>query len=203
MQQRKKHSLTLLEVCIAISLLGILLSSLWSMYRRWMSTYQIQQEKQIHIHKILFLKQRLEQIATSLAAIPAENEQETNTLFTPKQNSEGLPTVCFSYQNLLDFDPSFNGKVWSLLYVDPHKRLCLATWAPDHKTRVDILLDSISSLSFAYFDPQTNLWRDDWPESLEHLPLWMKLQVNGENSIDLLFRLQQSLELILYLEKRQ
>lgn len=203
MLQRKKHFLTLLEVCIAISLLGILLSSLWGMYRRWMSTYETQQKKQINIHKILFLKHRLEQIAVSLAEIPGEKEEETNILFTPRQKSEGLPTVCFLYPNLPDLDPSFNGKVWSLLYVDPHKRLCLATWAADNKTRVDILLDSLSSLSFAYFDPQTNLWRDDWPESLEHLPLWMKLQVNGENSIDLLFRLQQSLEPILYLEKRQ
>jgi hypothetical protein len=172
------------------------------MYRRWMVTYQTQQTKQMHIHKLIFLKQRLEQIATFMTDISSENEEEKNTLFTPKQKSEGFSTVYFSYHNAPDSDPAFNGKVSSLLYVDSHKKLCLATWGSDNKTRVDVLLDLVSSLSFSYFDSQTNLWRDDWPESLEHLPLWMRLKTNGEESIDLLLRMQHSLEPILYLEKR-
>lgn len=203
MQRRKKHFLTLLEICIAIVLLGILLSSLWGMYRRWMVTYQTQQKKQLNVHKILFLKQRLEQIATFMTETFSEEGEEKNTLFTPKQKSEGLPTLCFSYQNTPDSDPFFNGRICSLLYVSPDKKLCLATWGSDKRTRVDVLLDIVSSLSFSYFDPQTNLWRDDWPETLEHLPLWMRLKTNGEESIDLLFRLQHSLEPILYLEKRK
>lgn len=202
MPRRKKHFLTLLEICIAIVLLGILLSSLWGMYRRWMVTYQTQQKKQMYIHKVLFLKQRLEQIAAFMTELSSEEEKEKNVLFTPKEKSEGFSTVCFSYLAAPDSDPSFNGRVWSLLYLDPHKRLCLATWGSDSKTRVDVLLDSVSSLSFSYFDPQTNLWREDWPGDLEHLPIWMRLSTNGEESIDLLFRLQHSLEPILYLGKR-
>ena len=91
----------------------------------------------------------------------------------------------------------------SLIYLDNHKKLCLATWGTDGSARADVLLDQVDSLSFAYFDPQTNAWREDWPESLEHLPLWMRLKTSGEESIDLVLRLQHSLEPILYLEKNR
>jgi hypothetical protein len=200
MLRRKKNFLTLLEISIAIFLLGILLSSLWSMYHRWMVTYQTQQTKQMQVHKILFLKQRLEQISEYMSGAPSDKE---NTLFTPKEKSEGFQTVCFSYQNAPDADPSFNGRVWSLIYLGPHKKLYLATWGYEEKTRVDVLLDFVDSLSFSYFDPQTNIWREDWPDSFEHLPLWMRLKLNEKDPINLLFRIQHSLEPILYLDKKR
>ncbi len=193
--RKKRHSLTLLEMMVAFFLVGILLSTLWGLYHNWLLTSQKNQKRQTQVHKILFLKERLDKIALLTSS---SQEEDQNFLFTPLEKAEGLPTVCFSYENAPDPDPAFNGKVCSLLYLNSIKQLCLATWAQENKPRIDFLFGPVDSFSLSYFDPQTNFWRDDWPETFHHLPLWMRLKIDGNEKLELLFRLDHSFEPILY-----
>jgi hypothetical protein len=194
--RKKRHPLTLLEMMVAFFLLGILLTTLWGLYRSWLVTSEKNQKAQVQIHKTVFLKERLDKIAL---LVVSSRESDVNCLFTPKEKVEGLPTVCFSYYNQPDPIPSFNGHVCSLLYVNSLKELCVATWSAEKEERIDLLLQGVSSFSLCYFDPQTNLWREDWPEDFKHLPLWMRLIVEAEAKLELLFRLDQSFDPILYI----
>lgn len=193
--RKKRHPLTLLEMMVAFFLMGILLATLWGLYRSWLVTSEKNQKAQIRIHKIIFLKERLDKIALLVAS---SQEGDSNCLFTPREKVEGLPTVCFFYENQPDPGPSFNGKVCSLLYLNSMKELCLATWSEEKEERIDILFQGVSSFSLCYFDPQTNFRREDWPEDFKHLPLWIRLIVEEEAKLELLFRLDHSFEPILH-----
>ncbi len=196
--RKKKHSLTLLEITVAFFLVSILLSTLWGMYQSWLVTYQKNQKAQAQIHSTLFLKERIDKLAALVASPPAQ-KKEKNFIFTPHEKVEGVATVCFSYYNEPDPDPSFNGRVYSLIYLNSIKQLCLASWSAEKKLRIDLLLKSVSSFTLSYFDPQTNLWRTNWPDTFEHLPLWMRLNTDGNEQLELLFRLDYPSEPILYL----
>jgi hypothetical protein len=197
--RKKRYPLTLLELMVAFSLVSILLVTLWGLYRSWLVTSEKNQKLQSQVHKMVFLKERLDKIALLVAS---SQEGDANYLFTPQEKVEGLPTVCLSYYNQPDPTSSFNGKVCSLLYLNSVKELCLATWSQEKEARIDLLLQGVSAFSLSYFDPQTNLWREDWPESFHHLPLWMRLKVEADPKIELLFRLDQSFEPILYVGEK-
>jgi type II secretory pathway component PulJ len=201
---KKKYTLTLLEVCIAFFLVGILLSSLWGLYHRWLKTYQQNQKTQTQIHQLALFKEKMDQIAMFVGSPPPE-EKEKNSLFTLPEKIEEAPALYFSYYQEIDPDPLFLGKVGSLLYMVPSKKLCLATWPIDEQTgveaRIECLLEPASSFSVSFFDPQTNYWRKDWPDHMERLPLWMKLEIKGEEQKEFLFRFERSFDPILYLQK--
>jgi hypothetical protein len=197
-KRKKRFSLTLLEITVAFFLIGILLSSLWGMYHSYLVTYQKNQKTQTAIHRLLFLKERLDKLCMQVASSPSKEDK--NSVFTPEEKVEGVPTVCFSYYHAPDPDPAFNGRVCSLLYMNSIKQMCLATWSNEKTPRIDILLQSVSSFRLNFFDPQTNLWREDWPDNLKHLPLWMRLNTEGKEPLELLFRLDSPVDPILYLE---
>lgn len=201
MKQKKrtqKHSLTLLEVSIAILLTGFLLSTLWGLYHRWLFTYQQMQKKQTELHKLVFLKERLSRVI-DLVGVPSPKEEDLHFLFTPSDKIEGFTSLCFSYTNEPDPDFFFNGTLRSLLYVNNLKKLCLTTWGSNQTTRTETLLAPISSFSLSYFDLQTNLWREDWPDTLHYLPLWIRLTAESTESIELIFALRHPDDPIFYL----
>lgn len=197
-KRRQKYSLTLLEISIALCLTGILLSTLWGLYHHWLITYQQVQKKQTELHKILFLKERMERII-DLVAKPCPKEEDTHFLFTPSHQIEGFSSICFSYTNEPDPNFFFNGTVRSLLYINNLKKLCLTTWGSDQTNRTEILLAPLSSFSVSYFDVQTNSWREDWPDTLHHLPLWIRINIESTERIELLFSLRHPDDPIFYL----
>jgi hypothetical protein len=199
-QRKKKYSLTLLELSIALFLTGILLSTLWGLYHHWMVVHLQIQKQEIALHKWLFIKLRLEKLLERMDIIPVKGEQ-ASFLFSPPGGLNGFSSVCFSYLNGPDPEFVFNGQVRSLLYINENKKLCLTTWAFERTSRTEILLDSVSSFSLSFFDPQTNLWREDWPDKFAHRPLWMKVDIETTEKIDLIFRLSPSSDPIFYLKE--
>ncbi len=194
--KKKKHSLTLLEVAIAICLTAILVPSLWHVYQNWLTSYKNVQLLQNKLEPRLFLKQRLERIGLLLT-----NLSENNFIFTPNEKSE-FPSVCFSYTNEPDVNPAFNDIVRSLLYVDNGKQLCLTTWGSTLESRTEILLTEIKSLEIFFFNPETNIWQSSWNESTP-LPIWIKLVIENSSNEPLEIKIRSSFskEPILYLEQ--
>lgn len=195
MKRRKRFSLTLLEVVIAMGITGLLLSTLWGLYRSWYSSYHLMQKSQVKLYRILFTKHTIENLC-SLASRPGQK----NFIF-----SKDAFSVCFSYKPKIDVDPAFRDTLCSLLYLDAKaKTLCLATWGAEEVLRKEVLLDQVSSCKFSFFDKQTSQWILEWLEERDHLPLWMKieLETKGEKET-LLFRLSYPEEPILYFDVLQ
>ena len=162
-------------------------------------SHQKNQKMHFELYKTLFVKKRLDLIAERLSK-PVSSEEKSSFLFTPEERIEGFDTVCFSYPGLTDPDPAFNGTLRSLLYLNSSKELCLSTWATGKDPRIEILLPNIKSYSLVFFDPQTNEWKDRWPAHFSHLPVWMRLHIKADESLEFLFRISQSSEPILYVE---
>ena len=193
---KKKRALTLLEVTVAIFLTGILLSSLWQIYHNWYKSYQKIQSLQLKTHKLFFLKQKLDCLFF-LTSVPDQG----NFLFTPEDLINTYPSLCLSYKGGPDPDIAFNGILRSLLYVDNLKQLCLSTWSSDLQNRTEVLSTKISDFEIELFDHQINNWQKTWPETLDHLPLWIRLTIkNEEGSECLTFRSLHPEGPILYLE---
>lgn len=192
MKKKVKQALTLLEVNIAIFITGILLSALWGMYHNWYKSYEKAQKMQSNIHRTLFLKHRLEQFFSLLA-----KSSKDNFVFTlEKENA-----LCVSYEGGADPESFFNKTLRSLLYRNEANKLCLTTWASEEQSRTEVLLDKVSLLEFSFFNIQTGSWQINWPEDLDHMPLWVKIHIKREKEEEtLIFRMQYPAEPILYLE---
>lgn len=191
MKKRAKSALTLLEMSIAIFITGILLSSLWGMYHNWYKSYDKAQKTQIKLHRMIFLKHRLEQLFSQVA-----QPDKRPFLFTPLQN-----TLCLCYEGGPDPELAFNKAIRSLIFLDESKRLCLTTFSEDRQSRTEVLLDKVSFLEISFFDPQINSWQMIWPEEVDHPPLWVQLKWKRELEEEtLIFRSNHPMEPILYVE---
>jgi len=198
MRRKKKFSLTLLEVVIAMGITGLLLSTLWGIYRNWYNSYGQMQKSQVKLYRVLFAKHKIEHLCFSLARFPSNN-----TLFTPEKTD--TPSVFFSYKPKVDIDPAFRDTISSLLYVDSKaKTLCLTSWGEEGKVRQEVLVDQVTGCTFSFFDRQTSNWMAYWPEEIDHLPLWMKVELQTQEEKEtLLFRISYPEEPILYFDMLQ
>ena len=199
MHRTPKQAFTLLEISIAMVLTGILLSTLWKTYFHWTLVQQQIQKASEHLHRTLYAELRLQHVMKQFDTPPPKDQK--TFLFTPQELMQDLPTLCLCYVNEIDPEMTFNGLVRSLLYVNEKRQLCLATWNAEQEARVEVLLDAISSLEFSFFDPQLHLWETQWPESYDHLPLWMRLTVKTPKEEEqLFFQVCHPFDPILYIE---
>jgi hypothetical protein len=199
--KRSKYSFTLLEVTLGIFLTGVLLSALWNLYHRWYRCYFEIQKAQQQTNESLLFHHRLDRLFTLFRSFEQEGTQP-NFLYTPSEKTNGLATLYLSYENEADPNPDFNLSISSLLYLNGAKELCLVTWGENQQIRNEVLLDHVQSYVFAFFDPDTMDWRDNWPDTLDHDPIWLRITVQRSSSQPeaFTFRLMQSQEPILYQE---
>ena len=168
--RKKKHSLTLLEILIALCLAGLLLSLLWKTYHIYCRQQQATQQEQLHSYNTFFLKQRLEKLFSLVL-----RTKPTPPLFTLAQKPYPQPTLCLFYEGDPDPDPLYNGYLRSILYIDEAKRLCLATWSSDRQCQTELLGEEVSSLNFLFFNKESQEWQKEWPETLSQAPLFIKI----------------------------
>lgn len=172
---RKKHSLTLLEVMIALILAGALLSSLLTFYS------QISRKKL----ELIELKQSVlpvEKMRQRLNHLFAHAELNNHTqIFTTLPHSDALGSALFfSYDYGVDPDPDISGLVKGMLYLNDRHQLCLVTWGGS-KTRQEIFLESIDSLSFSFFDPKKKQWKTSWDKKDPRPPFFKLLWTTRDN----------------------
>lgn len=203
MKKKNHKSLTLLEVTLAIFLAGLLLSTLWEFHMRSSVGHKKIQIAQSLLGKKIFLHQRLQNLFSQVAM-----PKHPGTLLTP-ENSYGLySSLVLSYKESADPDPSFNGLVQSLLYVDSKNRLCLASW-PENPTkcRIEVLHDDIVDLQLSFFTLKEKAWQNicynTEEEGFESLPLWVKMQFTPrkEKAQTFIFRVAHTTDAIVYSEQ--
>lgn len=127
----KKRNLTLIEVVIALALLGTILGILFSLIQFLSETKNKNQTLKQTLAPRHLLYMKLKQLAQG----GAELEIKNNILVISKETA-------------LDPDPAFAGLVKHFLYLDQNA-LCLATWGQKKAHRLDVLMNDVRTLDFA------------------------------------------------------
>jgi|GEM_PF-2668148 len=191
---KKKHaSFTLLEVMIALALLGVLLSFLFSFFRHTLTTK----------NETLALKEKV--LSMELFQLRMSNLFDR---FSPKDScflaniphAEAMGSALILYcDHGIDRDPSFSGPIHSMLFKTRDQRLCLCTWSRTHIPKVDTLLKGVKELSFEFFSGKQ--WQTLWPKDKkeEAFPRMIKISVllqgDDEKRQDFIFSLPPSVEI--------
>jgi hypothetical protein len=126
----KKRSLTLIEVVIALAILGTILGILFSLIQFLSKTKATNQALKQTLAPRHLLYMKLKQLAQGDAEMEIKNKVLTITK-----------------DNFIDPDPSFIGKIKYLLYLDQNA-LCLATWGRKKAHRLDVLMSDVRTLEF-------------------------------------------------------
>lgn len=152
----RKHSITLVEVLISLTLLTLLLSSLFFWYHHLTEKKsELEKLKRPYVEE-RYVWQRLEQI------IPKSK--------LPFFTDDGL---VFRFDRGLCYDPRLSDMVLGKLYHDPNLRtLCLGIW-PDPKEEALkdpsltlTLLDHVDTLSFQFYSPPPPFQKPVDPEQV-------------------------------------
>lgn len=146
MEGMKKYSLSLIEVAIAMTFAAILIGILFYTQTN-MATAQAKVEK---AKTVVLDRQRL------LLRLNQILNSETHFNFANNR-------LILKYDNGIDYDRKFSGRVTSMLYLEDGK-VCLSTWGETDIWRADVLMEGIKTLSFQFFDSEKNTWSDVLPE---------------------------------------
>lgn len=165
-----KHPLSLLEVVIGMALTAILLTTLFSSFRRIaLSNQEIQKiYHATHWESVAYL--RLTQIFETL-----EEEKGKYFLYTgphPQSNQDALHLI---FDNGIDPNPDFCGIIQGSLIWDKDNNLTLIT----ENIRKEVFLKGVKEMELRFFDPKKRDWVDHWHN--ERLPPMVRLTVNEKS----------------------
>jgi type II secretory pathway component PulJ len=203
---QRKSFMTLLETLIAISLLALLLTIVFSFFRELSVLSQVTEQKQKESFRMRYVETRLAFIFERLV-----NENETTRkfyFFTQPTHSQisSSPSLIFTFNNGVRPDPNFSSDVLGRLYVDLDKRLTLVTWPiytlqPHAYMQKEILLENVVGLRYEFYaaperisnenavkgsgenkpgetKPQRDRWQSEWPKSHKQMPSIIKITLD-------------------------
>jgi len=179
-----KRPLFLLEILISLSLLSILLSFLFTSIAR-SAEFETKIDR---ARKELLERQRLQTRLQDLF-LSAEN----SSLYTKKLPGDEKESLIAIFDNGIDPDPAFSGKVIARVYLDVDRNLSLAIWPHDpsekkNRTRLswrnEILLSEVDGFEFLFFGKSIALpvnaefaWESLWPSNRNKNPSMVRLRV--------------------------
>ncbi len=165
----KRYSFSLIEVVIAMTMLVMLASVLFSYYRRSaLVNIEIEQVKKNTLERH-FLLQRLTGVISNIT----QDESSFETIQSPE--ASGL-VLSFSIDNQLDQNPDLSGVVDAAIYMNKERGLILTLW--DHKEQPyhTLLLSKIEKIQWSFFDPKSKTWLNQWSRKM-YMPEIAKLTV--------------------------
>ncbi len=166
---------------LAFFLLGILLTTVWSLYHQILSTRgQIQAVKQTAFDKLL-LHQRLSLLFSSLR----QDEEIPCSISSCELQSPYSSGLLCQYVNKVDPEPNFCGKLTTLLFVNSNKELCLLSWNEKEQTRLEVLKQDIKKWHFSLFDTAQKKWVHSWPSNGKASPAMIKITVESKEGTDM------------------
>ncbi len=192
-----KKTFFLFEILVALSLMGVLISLLFSFM-----VQSVRVEKKMEKARSVILERqrfqiRIQDLLTTLSSQPSLPSLYTQKF--PKEETESL-IVFFDYG--IDPDPSFSGIVTGRIYIDENHDLCLACWPTqedkEHLWRKEILLSDVSSFSLQFLtsleksNPEESkaIWKGTWPKEKKGLPCIIRVILEKENrTLQFAFRL--------------
>ncbi len=205
---RRKSLFTLIELCVAIALISVLLTTLFGMYR-YLNLLENRIDKEYtKTSRIQYLQTRLGDILPK--AIFANSEGYY--FYTTQGESFLGESLVFTFDNGIDILPWFSNCVLARLYVDKHYRLCLAIWPlpklwkmQPPPMRKEILFENVERLFFYFYMPpyrekeaknasQTihdeeirpipDEWNTQWKKEFNELPALVKVKILLKNEVN-------------------
>jgi type II secretory pathway pseudopilin PulG len=183
---RKKYSLTLLEVMIAISLLGTLLAGLFAVFYQSLKNQGVALELKQEVLRFELFQQKMR---TLLA-------KESKVWLGTHLDVKG-PVLFFNYEEKADPDFEMCGEIQGMLFLNDQKELCLAAFSKAGKFRVEPLLEKIEQCSYALFDLKEKEWQNNPEKGNSPAMVRIELVQKGVN-IPYVFFLKASAETIAY-----
>lgn len=166
--RKKRCPFTLLEIMIAITLMGILSTVLFSSLRHVLfANAEIQRLKQESHSKVVF-KHRLEQMFSKLS-----NEKKGSAILDYQEKPISLT---IQYKNGLERDSKFWHTVEGKLYIDQESKTIWLKTISKEGQREEILFQGAKGLSFLFFNPETKKWEEKW-DSPSEVPLMLQVRI--------------------------
>ncbi len=183
-----KRSLTILEIAIAMVLMGILLTGLFSIFHQgFKKSIALKEIKYKLLEQELF-RLRLKQLFHSQEKLWLQDHSDARGL--------GL---CASLERTFDADFGNAGSLLTMLYLNEKKQVCLATWTQKGQTRVEVLLDQVDTFECKLFDSKKKEWTDAWSFKMEDKPIMVTITlIRNHKEIPFYFFLSDSEEEIIY-----
>jgi hypothetical protein len=186
--ERKKRALTLLEVVIAVVLLGALLTGLFSVFRQGLKKNISSRELKQNVLQVELFQQKIKILLS-----------EENGVWIEQHPDAAGPALFVDFEQKVDPDFEMCGKLQAMLFLNPKKELCFVSWSEKGKGRLEILLDNVDDFKCRLFDSEKGEWSSSWPKKKEASPpmLYIDLTWNKEK-IPFVFFLKPSHEKIIY-----
>ena len=211
----KKKTLILFELLIALSLVGVLITLLFSFFVESARLEKKLDAARFTITKRAELQTRLDTVFTTL-----DSQASTPCLSTQKIDKEHLLNVNLIFDNGIDPDPEYSGSVEGHIYLDSENNLCLTIKPFDEKSsnsRTEVLLGNVVDFDFEFLGPKGNKkdkekpvtpelsWKKEWEGLQGRIPSMIRLQVRKKNEkepLQFAVFLPSSDALIQYVEKK-
>jgi type II secretory pathway pseudopilin PulG len=186
--RRKKRSLTLLEVMIALFLLSALLSGLFFTFRHGAQRGSVAKELKQKVLQLELFQHKMKHLLAQEEGVWIERHPDV-----------AAPALFILFTQKADPDADLCTELQGMLYLNAKKELCFVVWSPQGKGRVETLLSEVDSFSCSLFDPKKGEWHSQWPQKKEGAPSMANLQLkwNGTD-IPFVFFLKSSRDKITY-----
>jgi prepilin-type N-terminal cleavage/methylation domain-containing protein len=166
---KRRRAFTLLEVMIAIALLGFLLTELFhclqSGLKKGIEARQLKQK----VLQVELFQERLKNLFSHF------RNDETELTLENHSDAKGK-ALLFTYNQEIDPDVEMQGTIQSMLYLNGKQELCLASWSEAGKARMETLLDKIDGFECRLFDAKKAEWIDEDEEE----PVMVKIDLKWE-----------------------
>jgi len=172
MFMRKKRSLTLLEIVIAITLLGILLTGLFNFFLQGLKKSITAKELKQKVLQLELFQQRLKNLFSNL-------DEEAGFLLEKHPDATGL-ALMVSYKQSVDPEFEMCGPLQGMIFLNKNKELCLASWSESGKARIEILLDKIDTFKCRLFDSEKGEWAEKWTMKNEEDPVMVAIDLKWD-----------------------
>jgi type II secretory pathway pseudopilin PulG len=185
---RKKRSLTLLEVVIAMLLLGALLSGLFYTLRHGMQRNTEAKELKQKVLQLELFQHRMKHLLAQQKGVWIEQHPDVTG-----------PALFVLFTQKVDPDVDFCGDLQGMLYINKKKELCFVTWSLQGKARVETLLEKVDGADYRLFDPKNGEWHSQWPQKKGDTPSMTAVDLQWDKAkIPCVFFLKSSQEAISY-----
>lgn len=167
--KKKKYSFTLLEVVIAVALLGVMLSALFSCFQQTIKKNIVAREVKQRVLQTELLDQRLKNIFSRL------DTGRGAAIWLDEHSGAKNQALFVAFAQQTDRDPLFLGPLQGVVYADGKGHLVVETEGKKESKRSEVLMEQIAALRFELFDAEQGKWSTQWPKKKAKTPAMIKL----------------------------
>ena len=171
----KKKFFTLIEILIALFLIGTILTML---FRFFLST-SILEKKLQEVKEDVFFKNNLQvKFDTLFSNIFHKNFSKTPDFYTDEKNH-----LHFVFDNGIDPNPKFSSYLKAILFLNKNNDLVLQTMPLKKNPKIyreEILIKNVKSLNFEFFSKKDSnfITTTSWSKKKLDLPAALKIKIN-------------------------